>query len=182
MTWKLDENATNPKKNIVEPIDQSINLRAHNLRHWIYCVSVDVFVLVHSSELSVLSLDHFPFFVLFPLTNYFEMSVHTISYDYYGLLLLSLLLIIAIEYSLEMACLFQFTEFYFGQEMKYTPSMDGAMLYVNRWCNLCSNETHANFGIHHRHYKKIFLLKIKRYSRYSIWYHFMTIIGLSELQ
>lgn len=41
------------------------------------------------------------------------MSVHTISYDYYGLLLLLLLLIIAIEYSLEMACLFQFTEFYF---------------------------------------------------------------------
>lgn len=124
----------------------------------------------------------FSFFVLFPLTNYFEMSVHTISYDYYGLLLLSLLLIIAIEYSLEMARLFQFTEFYFGQEMKYTPSMDGAMLYVNRRCNLCSNETHANFGIHHRHYKKIFLLKIKRYSRYSIWYHFMAIIGLSELQ
>lgn len=51
-------------------------------------------------------------------------------YDYYGLLLLSLLLIIAIEYSLEMACLFQFTEFYFGQEMKYTP--------VNGRCNaLC---------------------------------------------
>lgn len=57
------------------------------------------------------------------------MSVHTISYDYYGLLLLSLLLIIAIEYSLEMARLFQFTEFYFGQEMKYT---------VNGRCNaLC---------------------------------------------
>lgn len=71
-------------QSINQPINQSGSTQSQTFEIWVF---VDVFVLVHSSTFYQFDFSHLILFVLFPLKNYFEMSIRTISYDYYGLLL-----------------------------------------------------------------------------------------------